>query len=120
MAHQQTLGAKGEALAVQFLKREGYSIVATNWHCRYGEIDIVARMNQTWVFVEVKTRQAMTTDTAFAGITAAKQKKFVKAVHLYLAEHKLDDVIWRVDAMAIALPRSRQPIIEHVEDALDW
>jgi putative endonuclease len=118
---QRRLGDRGETLAIQHLKRNGYSIEATNWHCAQGEIDIVARQDETLVFIEVKTRRAYNTESAFAGITARKQEKLIAAVHHYLSDHNQDSTLWRVDAIAIALPPDNQaPVIEHVEDALGW
>ena len=52
-------GKRGEAAAIRFLKKRGYSILDTNYHCRSGEIDIVAREKDSIVFVEVKTRTSI-------------------------------------------------------------
>ncbi|MCY4017785.1 MAG: YraN family protein [Chloroflexi bacterium] len=116
----RSLGAQGESLARQYLINRGYEIVTSNWSTRYGEIDIVARSNDVIVFVEVKTRQSRNTELAFAGISRAKQERLVKAAYQYLHEHELDDARWRMDAIGIALHRSGQPVIDHVEDAFDW
>jgi putative endonuclease len=120
MAKQQSLGAYGEELAAKYLMEKGYTIVATNWHCRYGEIDIIGKNDAGWVFVEVKTRRNPKTENAFEGVTPQKQEKLVKAVQMYISKHNLDEVLWRVDIIAIALPPHGKPIIEHVENALDW
>lgn len=114
-------GKRGEKLAQQFLTRRGYTIVNTNWSTRFGEIDIVARLDDLLVFVEVKTRHSQDTETAFASITPAKHERIIKAVYQYLHDHELeDDVRWRIDAIGIALNKNRSPIIDHVEDAFDW
>ncbi|MDQ7024761.1 MAG: YraN family protein [Anaerolineae bacterium] len=120
MSTKKSLGEYGERLAAQFLAQQGYDIVDRNWHCRYGEVDIVARLDNIWAFIEVKTRRSANTESAFTGITPQKQQKFIKTVHLYLSEHNLHDMIWRIDAIAVAIPHSGSPIIEHVEDAFDW
>jgi len=120
MANQQTLGDHGEALAAEYLQGNGYNILHTNWSCRYGEVDLIAQKHETLVFVEVKTRRAQTTESAFASITPTKQKRFIAAVHEYLNENADEDVIWRIDAIAIALPTNGAPIIDHQEDALGW
>ncbi len=117
--NQQT-GITGEDVARRYLEHAGSQIVTTNWHCQFGEIDIIARDDATWVFVEVKTRHAKTTESAFASITQSKREKLVKSVTTYLHEHELDDVGWRIDVIAVALINGKQPIIEHVKDALDW
>ena len=53
---RRTLGAEGEALAAAWYEAHGYEVVARNWRCRSGEIDLVVRRNRTFVFCEVKTR----------------------------------------------------------------
>jgi len=117
---KQDLGSQGEKLAAQYLDEKGYTILDSNWHCRLGEIDIIALDGETYVFCEVKTRRANNAQEALVGITASKAKKFTKAVYHYLSEHDLEDVLWRVDAIGIAISTQGQVIIEHVEDALDW
>jgi putative endonuclease len=118
--NKQSLGAKGEKLAAQHLEGQGYTIIAMNWRCRQGEIDIVAQQNDLYIFVEVKTRRSMTVQDALASITSSKREKFIKAVYYYLNEHQLDEALWRIDAIGVALPPNGKAIIEHVEDALDW
>ena len=56
MAHNAELGRRGEQLAVDHLESRGMRVVARNWRCRLGEIDIVARDGSDTVVVEVKTR----------------------------------------------------------------
>jgi putative endonuclease len=117
---KKTFGQKSEELAAVYLVDSGYEIVATNWHCPYGELDIVAQKNGVLVFVEVRSRHSHTTETAFASINNQKRAKLHAAALAYLAAANLDDVMWRIDVIAIAVPRDGQPILEHVEDALDW
>jgi putative endonuclease len=120
MTIRKTLGQRGEQAAVEYLKNQGYSIVETNWHCIYGEIDLIARRDATLVFVEVRTRQADTTEWAFESITPAKQKRLQNLAYVYLSAHHLQHIAWRVDLIAIAWRRNNDPIIEHVEDGLEW
>jgi putative endonuclease len=120
MTAKSALGQRGEQLAAAYLQQHGYTIVTTNWHCSRGELDIVARKNDTLVFVEVRTRHADSAESAFESIRPTKQSRVQKAAYLYLAEHKLHDASWRIDIIAVALPRSGSPLIEHIEDALDW
>ena len=121
MRSTRQTGVRGEKLAQEFLIQRGYTIVVTNWSTRFGEIDIVARLDDLLVFVEVKTRRSQDTETAFASITPAKHERIIKAVYQYLHDHELeDDIPWRIDAIGIALDRNNPPIIDHVEDAFDW
>jgi putative endonuclease len=119
MSTQRT-GKRGEELAAAYLKRGGYDIVATNWRCAAGEIDIVAWQGHTLVFVEVRTRHARTTESAFESITPRKQERLVASVHQYLTTHDLAAAVWRIDVIAVALGPAGDPDIDHVEDALDW
>lgn len=113
-------GKHGEALANAYLQQRGYAVVGTNWRCKCGEIDIIARKGETWVFVEVRTRHADSTTEAFESVNARKQTRLQTAVHLYLEQHQLENVTWRIDVIAVALPRGGKPLIEQVEDALGW
>jgi putative endonuclease len=115
-----TTGQQGELLAAAFLRQRGYEIIENNWRCTRGEIDIIARAGEMIVFVEVRTRHADVTSEAFESVNVRKQSRMQTAVHLYIAEHKLEDSTWRIDVIAIALPRSGKPLIEQVEDAFDW
>lgn len=120
MTARQQRGQNAEALAAQFLRQRGYDIVATNWHCRYGELDIVARQRETIVFVEVRARSTGGTATAFESIGPRKQARISAAAQLYLAAHQLENADWRIDAIAVGLRGGAAPVIEHVENALDW
>jgi putative endonuclease len=113
-------GQQGEALARHHLKQLGYTIVTTNWHCASGELDIVAQHHEQLVFVEVRTRYAETTEVPFSTLNPAKLARVTAAVHHYLEAHQLADMAWRIDVIAIAMSRSREPILEHIEDALGW
>jgi len=117
---KQSFGQRGEQLAVNYLVNQGYTIITTNWRCRYGEIDIIARQENTMVFVEVRTRHTGLPETAFASISERKRERLVRAVHIYLANHHLEEALWRVDVIAIAFPPTGKPIIEHAPDALNW
>lgn len=113
-------GQRGEQLAAAFLRERGYQVVATNWRCKYGELDIIARQVDMLVFVEVRARHADSSEPAFESITPRKRAKLIKLAHVYLAENDLSECQWRIDVIAIGIPRSGKPIIEHTEDALDW
>lgn len=114
------LGDRGEAIAVTFLLEKNYHIIAQNWHCQRGEIDIIAQDTATWVFCEVKTRRSVSTQQALVNITEQKRQKMILAAQQYLHDNALDDVSWRIDAIGIAIQQDGTPIIDHVEDVLDW
>jgi putative endonuclease len=100
---RKRLGAAGERLAAEQLQRSGYLIRAMNYHCRAGEVDIVAEEGGDIVFVEVKTRRGTAYGLPEEAVTPAKQRKLVSAAQTYLAAHEQLERAWRVDVVAIAL-----------------
>jgi putative endonuclease len=114
------LGRLGERLAARELSQRGYEIVARNWRCQAGEVDIVARHGETWVFVEVRTRRGTAFGTPEESLTVAKQARMIDVAFSYLAEHDLGDVAWRLDLVAVELdPRGRLTRIDVLESAVE-
>jgi len=114
------LGALGEKLARQRLKRAGYKIVTANYRSLQGEVDLIARHKACLVFVEVKCRR----DTAFGppeeAVTATKQKKLVHVAEFYIQHEAPDTREWRIDVVAIELDdRNRPRRIEIIENAVN-
>lgn len=97
------LGQRGEQLAVEYLQTQGYAILARNWRCPSGEIDIVASHNGVLVFVEVRTRRAARFGTPEESITARKQSRLIAAAYTYLQEAGLTEADWRIDLVAIEM-----------------
>jgi putative endonuclease len=81
-----TRGERAESLAAEFLVRRGLSLVTRNFRTRLGEIDLVMRDGDTYVFVEVRLRAPSRFGGAAASITAAKQARLVAAAEAYLAQ----------------------------------
>jgi len=69
------LGARGERLAAQWYRKQGYSIVARNWTCNIGELDLIARRGNEVVFAEVKTRMSDRFGAPAEAVGVAKQRK---------------------------------------------
>jgi putative endonuclease len=82
------LGQSAEARAEAFLKTHGLTLVARNWRCRFGEIDLVMQDGSTLVFVEVRMRSRSDFGGAAASVTLAKQKKLLAAARQYLSALK--------------------------------
>jgi putative endonuclease len=120
MPDAKTTGTRGEQLAAEHLLQHGYTILARNWHCPAGELDIIAEHQEYIVFVEVKTRTGAAPEYAFMNITQHKRSRIIAAAHAYLAESGLEDRFWRIDAIGITLGQQGKQIIQHVEDVLDW
>jgi putative endonuclease len=110
---RQRDGTAAEDLAAAFLARHGLAIVARNYRCRGGEIDLVAREGATVVFVEVRYRSSRAFGGAGASVNARKQARILIAARHYLAGH--DNVACRCDVIALdALDAAH---IEWIRDA---
>lgn len=81
-----TRGDAAEALAAAFLEARGLKVVARNFRCRAGEIDLIALSGPTTVFVEVRARTSDRFGGAAASVTAAKRKRLLKTARYYLAQ----------------------------------
>ncbi|MDQ6419274.1 YraN family protein [Paenibacillus sp. LHD-117] len=100
------IGKLGEAEAGRRLEQAGYEIRSRNWRCRSGEIDIVARQGDTFVFVEVRSRGVASGaryGTAAESVDFRKQAKVRGIAQLYLQQHRLHDVRVRFDVIAITV-----------------
>lgn len=77
-------GARAEDLCAELLRKAGLRVLARNWRCRHGEIDLVAEEGKTLVFAEVRYRRDQRFGGAAESVTAAKQSRLVAAARLYL------------------------------------
>ena len=107
------LGVDAEALAASFLEARGLHIIARNYRCRLGEIDLVARDGATTVFVEVRRRASNAFGGAAASITSKKRLKLLKAARHYLSRLRTLPQC-RFDALLI---EGQPPRIEWIRDA---
>ncbi len=80
-------GADAEDRAARHLQGQGLVLLARNWRCRHGEIDLIMRDRTTLVFVEVRARQASGYGGAAESITAAKRGRLQRSAEAYLARH---------------------------------
>jgi len=115
----QHVGAHGEELAVAYLTRNGYEILARNYRCKGGEVDIIARDAKTVVFVEVKTRKSLSYGVPQLAVTPFKQRQIMKASLTWLSSHKKHETPARFDVVAITLQTGQEPSIEHIRNAFD-
>jgi putative endonuclease len=110
----------GEAQARRFLERNGWITLETNWHCRYGEIDLIARDGAALVFVEVKSRRRRSFGLPEEAITPTKRRRLLRSAWTYIEQHSLEGVDWRVDVVAIEGRPGREPErLDHYRDALE-
>ncbi|MHB2024638.1 MAG: YraN family protein [Mycobacteriales bacterium] len=108
------LGRWGEQLAVEHLARDGITLLARNWRCQVGELDIVGREGDTIVFCEVKTRRATRFGAPVEAITRAKAARLRRLAGCWLAEHAPGSSAVRLDVLAV-LAAPGQPVrLEHL------
>jgi putative endonuclease len=91
-------------------------VLARNWRCRAGEIDVVARDGPTTVFVEVKDRGDVTRGEGYEAVTPRKRRRIVLAARLYAASHGLEGAPVRFDVISIDRSSGRAEV-RHDRDA---
>jgi putative endonuclease len=114
MADRQELGRYGEIAAAGYLEQRGMQVLARNWRCRYGEIDIVAREGAVLVFCEVKTRRGTGFGVPLAAITATKLARMRRLAALWLEENGGHRGPVRIDAVGLIRHPDGRFEIEHV------
>jgi putative endonuclease len=116
---RRVAGMLGEKLAQDFLRKQGYVILETNYRLPEGEIDIIARQQESVVFVEVRTKTGKGFGSPEESITPAKQSRLKTLASRYLAEHH-EVLSWRIDMVAIDLsPNGILSRIELIENAVN-
>jgi putative endonuclease len=112
------LGQWGEQQAARYLRRRLYRIVANNYRCRHGEIDLIVRRGKTLAFVEVKTRKSRHYGDAREAVTLRKQQQIIAAAQHYLVTHGGEDMAMRFDVVTVHVENDNVQV-EHLIDAFD-
>ena len=111
----QSLGKKGEELAVEYLLEENHEILDRNWRFKHIEVDIIARDKNELVIVEVKTRTGNSYGEPYTAVDIRKQRSLIFAAERYIFSHNLDlDV--RFDIVSIIIDHNRT-VVEHIREA---
>jgi putative endonuclease len=119
MSKRQDVGARGEKLAADLLKKRGYKIIQKNFRCREGEIDIIAQKGECLVFVEVRTKKNTAFGTPEESVTLSKREKLISLANAYLQAYDKPPQSWRIDVVAVELTRdNRVSRLEHIENAV--
>jgi putative endonuclease len=117
---RKATGDEGERLALDFLRKKGYRILETNFRCRAGEIDIIARQRENLVFIEVRAKTNINFGLPEESISFSKRQHLEGAVESYLQQHPEYPTSWRIDLVAIELDAdNRVKRIEQIEDAIE-
>ena len=119
MGKNNILGAWGEALAEEYLRKMHYEILAAGYRSRFGEIDLIVKNKKYLVFVEVKLRQTGDFAKAMEYVDRRKQDKIRITASMYLSQNPTN-LQPRFDVIEIYAPEgtaTRKPQIHHMEDA---
>ena len=119
MENKSLRGAWGEALAAEYLRKKRYAVIACNYRCRFGEIDVIAQNRRYVVFVEVKLRKSGRYGSAAEFVDTRKQERLRTTAALWLQSHETA-LQPRFDVIEIYAPegeQTEQPEIRHLEDA---
>ena len=115
---KQSLGQFGEEQAARYLRRRFYTILARNYRCRFGEIDLIANRGGVLAFVEVKLRRDDAHGEAREFVTVRKQQRVLAAAELWLSQNETA-LQPRFDVIEVYAPRGADgPVrINHIENA---
>lgn len=119
MATSKLAGAWGEAVAAEYLRKKRYKIVASGYHSRFGEIDLIVQNRKYLVFVEVKLRKSNRFAQAAEYVDRRKQDKLRVTASVYLSQNPTN-LQPRFDVIEVYAPEGTAtvtPEINHMEDA---
>jgi putative endonuclease len=118
---RKNIGTIGEQISVNYLAHKGYQILSKNYHCRYGEIDIVAKKEDVLVFIEVKTRTATPFEQIKSAISRSKQYKLSLAAQAFITQYiEFEDLEMRFDIILCNHnPLTNNYSVRHIPDAFD-
>jgi putative endonuclease len=113
-------GTRSERAAAAYLKRLGYRIVARNFSCPLGELDLIALDGASIVFVEVRSTENEEVEKTAASVDPAKQARLTRLALFYLQQKRLLNHAARFDVLIISWPAGqRTPLIEHHKNAFE-
>lgn len=95
----------------------GFGLVARNWRCAIGELDLVVEGDDLLIFCEVKTRSGDGFGGGYEAVAWAKRRKIRQLAELFLASHAPPHTRMRFDVASVSLPRGRRPEVHLFEDA---
>jgi putative endonuclease len=116
MKHNQTIGKWGEDAVAVYLAERGYEILARNARTPYGEIDIVAKEADVYIFIEVKTRTSNRMGLPEQSVNLRKQAHMLACAEHYAAENAIDH--WQIDVISVEGIVGLEPKSTHFENAI--
>jgi putative endonuclease len=110
------IGSRGEDAAADAYRRRGFRIVARNWRCRLGELDLVVQRRSVLVFCEVKSRRESVFGGGFEAVTRRKQAKLRAVAEAFLQATGSHPQAIRFDVASVSV-RGPRSTVELFEDA---
>lgn len=117
MYFKQETGKIGEDIAVRYLQEKEYEIIERNFECKQGEIDIIAKDKEEYVFVEVKTRTNETYGKPREAVDKIKKKHIYKSTEFYIYIHNLENEPIRIDVIEIYKKKEKY-MLNHIKQAI--
>ena len=111
------VGKTGENIAIEYLKKIGYTIIERNFLAIQGEIDIIAKDGKELVFIEVKTRTNKKFGMPVDAVNEIKQKHFIRTVKYYLYLKKLENNFVRLDVIEVYINKEKYEI-NHIKQII--
>lgn len=111
------VGRSAEILAAAELGKRGYEIVASNYRCRQGEIDLIANEGDSLVFVEVRCKRSSAYGSPAESITPSKVRKIIATAQQYLLDQGLGDVACRFDVVEVGVADGKLVVRDVLRDA---
>ncbi len=115
MRAKDAVGRYGEDVAVRHLRESGYVVLARNWRCELGEIDIVARDGDVLVVCEVKTRSSLGYGSPLEAVTRAKALRLRRLAARWLSEHPVGAGDLRIDLVGVLRSPRGAATVEHLQ-----
>ena len=115
--NNKILGNLGESLVRKYLERMNYKIIQTNFACKQGEIDIIAKDKKEMVFIEVKTRENQKFGYAVESVNTNKQKHIKNATQYFIYKYHLEKYYIRFDIIEVYLYKKKY-YIHHLKNVL--
>lgn len=112
------LGRYGEDAALRYLEERGYRLIARNFYCRYGELDLIMQQGRQLVFVEVKARTSSRYGLPEDAVNPQKLRRLRQAIAVYLEQGAPRHYGLRLDAIAVDLERQTYRVVDvrHYQD----
>ncbi len=117
---RRLFGTRSERAAARYLRRQGLRIIARNWSCKLGELDLVAVDGTVIVFVEVRSTAKASTESPAESVDERKQRRLTNLALHYLTQHRMLNHPARFDVLVMSWPSRRsQPVIEYHRHAFE-